>query len=98
VGWGGTYGHLREAVEKMNEAGHKIALAHFRFISPLPENTASILGKFKNIIVAEQNNGQFAGYLTDKIPGLKVSRYNKVEGQPFSIHELIETFTKKLEA
>lgn len=97
VGWGGTYGHLREAVEKMNEAGHKVALAHFRFISPLPKNTVSILGKFKNIIVAEQNNGQFAGYLTDKIPGLKVSRYNKVEGQPFSIHELIEAFTKKLE-
>ncbi|MDR1090288.1 MAG: 2-oxoacid:acceptor oxidoreductase subunit alpha [Prevotella sp.] len=97
VGWGGTYGHLREAVEKMNEAGQKIALAHFRFINPLPENTAAILGKFKNIIVAEQNNGQFAGYLTEKIPGLKVSRYNKVEGQPFSIHELIEAFTKKLE-
>ncbi len=97
VGWGGTYGHLREAVEKMNEAGHKVALAHFRFISPLPKNTAAILGKFKNIIVAEQNNGQFAGYLTDKIPGLKVSRYNKVEGQPFSIHELIDAFTKKLE-
>lgn len=97
IGWGGTYGHLREAVEKMNEAGHKVALAHFRFISPLPKNTVSILGKFKNIIVAEQNNGQFAGYLTDKIPGLKVSRYNKVEGQPFSIHELIEAFTKKLE-
>lgn len=97
VGWGGTYGHLREAVEKINEAGHKIALAHFRFISPLPKNTSAILGKFKNIVVAEQNNGQFAGYLTDKIPGLKVSRYNKVEGQPFSIHELIDAFTKKLE-
>ncbi|GAB6009231.1 2-oxoacid:acceptor oxidoreductase subunit alpha [Dysgonomonas reticulitermitis] len=97
VGWGGTYGHLREAVEKMNEAGHKIALAHFRFISPLPKNTAAILGKFKNIVVAEQNNGQFAGYLTEKIPGLKISRYNKVEGQPFSIHELIDAFTKKLE-
>lgn len=97
VGWGGTYGHLREAVEKMNEAGHKVALAHFRFISPLPKNTEAVLGKFKNIIVAEQNNGQFAGYLTDKILGLKVSGYNKVEGQPFSIHDLIETFTKKLE-
>lgn len=97
VGWGGTYGHLREAVEKMNEDGHKIALAHFRFISPLPKNTAAILGKFKNIVVAEQNNGQFAGYLTEKIPGLQVSRYNKVEGQPFSIAGLIEAFTKKLE-
>lgn len=96
VGWGGTYGHLREAVEKMNALGHKVALAHFRFISPLPKNTESILRKFKNIIVAELNNGQFAGYLVDKIPGLQVSRYNKVEGQPFAVSELIEAFTKKL--
>lgn len=96
VGWGGTYGHLREAVEKMNTLGHKVALAHFRFISPLPKNTESILRKFKNIIVAELNNGQFAGYLVDKIPGLQVSRYNKVEGQPFAVSELIEAFTKKL--
>ncbi len=97
IGWGGTYGHLREAVEKMNILGHKVALAHFRFISPLPKNTESILRKFKNIIVAELNNGQFAGYLVDKIPGLQVSRYNKVEGQPFAVSELIEAFTKKLE-
>lgn len=96
IGWGGTYGHLREAVEKMNTLGHKVALAHFRFISPLPKNTESILRTFKNIIVAELNNGQFAGYLVDKIPGLQVSRYNKVEGQPFAVSELIEAFTKKL--
>lgn len=96
VGWGGTYGHLREAVEKMNAARQKVALAHFRFISPLPNNTVSVLEKFKNIIVAEQNNGQFAGYLMDKIPGLQVTKYNKVEGQPFAVSDLIEAFTKQL--
>jgi len=96
VGWGGTYGHLREAVEKMNELGHKVALAHFRFISPLPKNTEALLRKFKKIVVAEINNGQLAGYLMEKIPGLVVSRYNKVEGQPFAVSELIDAFTKKL--
>ncbi|MFV0419894.1 MAG: 2-oxoacid:acceptor oxidoreductase subunit alpha [Dysgonomonas sp.] len=96
VGWGGTYGHLREAVEKMNEAGQKVALAHFRFISPLPKNTESVLKKFSNIIVAEQNNGQFAGYLTEKIPDLQLAKYNKVEGQPFAVSDLIEAFTKQL--
>lgn len=96
VGWGGTYGHLREAVEKMNEAGKKVALAHFRFISPLPANTTDILNKFDNIIVAEQNNGQFAGYLMEKIPGLQVARYNKVEGQPFNVSDLIEAFTNQI--
>ena len=39
VGWGGTYGHLYEAMETMQEQGKKVALAHFKFISPLPKNT-----------------------------------------------------------
>jgi len=97
VGWGGTYGHLREAVDKVNEAGHKVALAHFRFINPLPKNTLSVLSKFKNIIVAEQNNGQFAGYLMEKIPGLQVELYSRVEGQPFSVADLVDSFTNKTE-
>lgn len=97
VGWGGTYGHIRDAVETINANGKKLAYTHFQFISPLPKNTAEILKKYKKIIVAEQNNGQFAGYLTEKITGLPISKYNKVEGQPFTVSELIEAFTKKIE-
>jgi len=97
VGWGGTYGHLRDTIEKMNNNGKKVAFAHFNFISPLPKNTEQILRRYKKIIVTEQSNGQFAGYLTEKIPGLIVSRYNKIDGQPFVVETLIEEFTKKLE-
>ena len=39
VGWGGTFGHLYTAVEEMNAAGKKVALAQFSYISPLPANT-----------------------------------------------------------
>jgi 2-oxoglutarate ferredoxin oxidoreductase subunit alpha len=97
VGWGGTYGHLRDAVECMNADGKKVALAHFRFINPLPKNTESVLKKYKKIIVAEQNSGQFATYLMSKIPELELSRYNKIEGQPFNVSDLVDAFTKKLE-
>jgi len=97
VGWGGTYGHLREAVQKMNANGKKVAYAHFNFINPLPKNTEEVLRKYKKVVVAEQNMGQLAGYLMEKIPGLVVSRYNKVDGQPFVVEVLINEFTKKLE-
>ncbi|GAB6011769.1 2-oxoacid:acceptor oxidoreductase subunit alpha [Viscerimonas tarda] len=97
VGWGGTYGQLREAVQKMNADGKKTAYAHFNFISPLPKNTETVLRKYKKIIVAEQNSGHFAGLLAEEIPGLVVSRYNKIEGRPFEVQALIEEFTKKLE-
>ena len=97
VGWGGTYGHLYSAVEHMRKNGKKVALAHFQYINPLPKNTADVLKKYKKIIVAEQNLGQFAGYLRMKVPGLNVSQFNQVKGQPFVTRELVDAFTKLLE-
>lgn len=97
VGWGGTYGHLISAVEEMNAKGKKAALAHFRYINPLPKNTAEVFGKYKKIVVCELNNGQLATHLVSKIPGLEVERFDKVQGQPFMVSELVECFTKLLE-
>ncbi|MGM9835374.1 MAG: 2-oxoacid:acceptor oxidoreductase subunit alpha [Muribaculaceae bacterium] len=97
VGWGGTFGHLYTAVEEMNAAGKKVALAQFSYISPLPANTGEVLGKYKNVIVAELNTGQFAEYLQSKIDGLVVKRINKTQGQPFLVHEIVEGVTKIME-
>ena len=98
VGWGGTYGHLYETMETMQENGKKVALAHFKFINPLPKNTAEVLSKYKKVVVAEQNNGQFANYLRGKVPGFNPCRFNRVKGQPFVVARLVEEFTKILEA
>lgn len=96
VGWGGTYGHLLDATFKVHESGHKLAFAQFKFINPLPKNTAEVLTSYKRIIVAEQNNGQFAGYLSEQIPSLNIIKYNKVNGQPFVVEDLVESFIKIL--
>ena len=97
VGWGGTYGHLREAVNVMHKEGKKVALAHFRYISPLPKNTEALLKKYKKVVIAEQNLGQFAGYLRTKIDGFAPAQFNRAEGKPFVVSELVEAFTKLLE-
>ena len=94
VGWGGTYGHLYEAMEDMQAQGKKVALAHFKFINPLPKNTAEVLGRYKKVVVAEQNNGQFANYLRGKVPGFEPYQFNRVKGQPFVVARLVEEFTK----
>ncbi len=96
VGWGGTYGHLQEAVDKMQENGEKVALAHFRFINPLPKNAAEILKRYKKVIVVEQNNGQFANHLRSKISNFNPYQLNRVKGQPFNVGRLVEEFTKLL--
>ncbi len=94
VGWGGTYGHLLEVMTQVRNAGKKVAFTHFRFISPLPKNTYEILKKYKKIVVAEQNMGQFANYLQGKFGDLNIIRLNRIEGQPFSTTELTEEIIK----
>ncbi len=90
VGWGGTFGHLYTAAEELNREGVKVALAQFRYINPLPRNTGEILRRFKRVIVAELNTGQFADYLQARFPDVFIERYNKVEGQPFMVHEIVD--------
>ena len=96
VGFGGTYGHLHAAMDEMRAAGKKVALAHFKFINPLPKNTAEVLKKYPKVVVAEQNMGQFAGYLRMKIDGFVPEQYNEVKGQPFVVNELVAAFTEIL--
>ena len=94
VGFGGTFGHLYSAMDELNKAGHKAALAHFSYINPLPKNTAEVLKKYPKVVVAEQNLGQFAGYLRMKVDGFVPYQYNEVKGQPFVVSELVDAFTK----
>ncbi|MCF0189496.1 MAG: 2-oxoacid:acceptor oxidoreductase subunit alpha [Bacteroidaceae bacterium] len=96
VGFGGTYGHLHSAMEEMNRAGKKVAQAHFSFINPLPKNTAEVLGRYKKVVVAEQNMGQLAAFLRMKVDGFVPVQYNEVKGQPFVVSELVEAFTQML--
>jgi 2-oxoglutarate ferredoxin oxidoreductase subunit alpha len=88
---------MESAVREMRLKGTKIGLAHFNYINPLPANSASIFGNYKKIVVCELNLGQFASYLRDKVPGFTYNQYNKVQGLPFTIKDLVENFEKLLE-
>ena len=97
IGWGGTFGYMESAVREMRLRDIKIGLAHFNYINPLPANSAKIFANFKKIVVCELNLGQFASYLRDKVPGFTYHQYNKVQGLPFTIKDLVENFEKLLE-
>ena len=89
VGFGGTYGHLHAAMDEMRAQGKKVALAHFKYINPLPKNTAEVLKKYPKVVVAEQNMGQLAGWLRMKVDGFTPLQYNEVKGQPFEVSTLV---------
>ena len=97
VGFGGTYGHLHAAMDELRSAGKKVALAHFKYINPLPKNTAEVMKRYKKVVVAEQNMGQFAGYLRMKVDGFVPYQFNQVKGQPFLVNELAEAFSKLMD-
>ncbi|MBO5586734.1 MAG: 2-oxoacid:acceptor oxidoreductase subunit alpha [Prevotella sp.] len=93
VGFGSTYGHLHSAMDELRAQGKKVALAQFRYINPLPKNTAEVLTKYPKVVVAEQNMGQLAGYLRMKVDNFVPAQFNQVKGQPFVVNELVEAFS-----
>jgi 2-oxoglutarate ferredoxin oxidoreductase subunit alpha len=97
VGWGGSFGYLMTAVRELQSEGHKVSLVNFNYINPLPKNVIEIFGKFRKIVVAELNMGQFADYLRMKCQEFRYEQINKVQGLPFTIEEIKEKCVNILE-
>jgi len=89
IGWGGTFGALRQAQQQLAAQGKAVSHAHLRWLSPLEPGLKKIITNFKRVIVAELNMGQLrmvirATYLIDAL-GL-----NKIQGQPFKVREVVD--------
>jgi 2-oxoglutarate ferredoxin oxidoreductase subunit alpha len=89
VSWGGTYGAVTTAAERLREEGMPVSHAHLRYLNPFPRNLEEVLKRFEKILVPELNLGQLrlllrARFLVDAI-GL-----NKVAGQPFMVTEIMD--------
>ena len=96
VGWGGTYGHVLSAVQEAREAGMDVSFANFDYIMPLPRNTEEVFSRFEKILVCELNSGQFVNYLRGCLPQFSYSQYNKVQGQPFLVQEIVAAIKEQL--
>jgi 2-oxoglutarate ferredoxin oxidoreductase subunit alpha len=87
VGWGGTYGALKQAVLRTNGTGKTVGHLHLRWLNPFPKDLESILKRYKKVLVCELNKGQLwrllrAEYL---VPALA---FTKVQGSPFQVAEI----------
>jgi 2-oxoglutarate ferredoxin oxidoreductase subunit alpha len=89
VGWGGTYGAIRSAVEAKRAEGKSVSHLHLRYVNPLQKNVGEILYNFKHVLVPEINLGQLIKVLRSKylVPAVGL---NKVQGQPFKSSEIEE--------
>ena len=97
VSWGGTYGFVHAAANQVRAQGKTVGHVHFRHIMPLPLNTGELLGRYKKILVCELNGGQFVNYLRMTHPQYNYRQFNKVQGQPFLVEELVQAINANLD-
>ena len=89
IGWGSTYGALKEATESLARDGLQIGHLHLRRIHPFPSDLASIAAGYDKVVVAELNGGQLLGEIRNQLL-IPATGINQVSGQPFSVETLKE--------
>jgi 2-oxoglutarate/2-oxoacid ferredoxin oxidoreductase subunit alpha len=95
AGWGGTYGSITTAVERARKQGKKVAQVHFRYLNPMPKNTAEVLKRYPKILVPELNSGQLCWLLRAKYLA-PAEGLNKIQGKPFLISEILASIEARV--
>ena len=95
ISWGGTYGAVRTAVQEAQTAGKSVAHTHLKYMNPFPKNLGTILKSYDKVLVPELNNGQLRMLLRDQYL-VDAKGYNKIEGKPFLISELVKAIDEIL--
>jgi 2-oxoglutarate ferredoxin oxidoreductase subunit alpha len=96
VGWGGTFGALRQAQQSLAGQGKRVSHAHLRWLSPMEPGLAKVIKNFKHVLVAELNSGQLRMLLRAQFV-IDCKGLNKVQGQPFKVREVIAAVDNLLE-
>ncbi len=90
LGWGSTYGAIKEGVERARKRGYKVSQAHLKYLNPFPKNTGGVLAKFERILLPEVNMGQLAKILRSEFLHHGIIQFNLVRGLPFRSTEIEE--------
>ncbi len=97
ISWGGTYGAVRTAVHNCVEQGKSVAHAHLRYMNPFPKNLGEIVKRYEKVLIPELNTGQLRLLIRAKFL-VDAQGYNKIQGKPFLVHELVGKIDEMLES
>jgi 2-oxoglutarate/2-oxoacid ferredoxin oxidoreductase subunit alpha len=95
VGWGSTFGAIRQAVTQLQAAGNRVAHVHLRHLNPLPSDLGAILGRARRVLVPEINLGQLVRVLRAEYL-VPAAGFQKIQGRPFKVSELVSRCTRLL--
>jgi 2-oxoglutarate ferredoxin oxidoreductase subunit alpha len=96
LGWGSTLGTNKAAVRRVRAAGRKVAMAHLRYLNPLPTNTGDVLRAYPKILIPEMNMGQLAMLLRAEFL-VDAKSLEKVEGVPIFAEDLEHEIVRMLD-
>ena len=98
IGWGSTYGVIREAVEQLNALGVTANHVGIKWIVPLHvEAIQRIVSRAKRTIIVENNHsGQFYRYLRGETGLTLDGHIRKYDGEPFMPHHIVAGVREQL--
>jgi len=98
IGWGSTYGAIREAADLLQQEKVKVNHLHLTELWPFPSDAvAKILKKSGKSVVIENNATGQVAQLIRRETGIKVdSTITKFDGRPFSPQSIVERLKKEV--
>jgi 2-oxoglutarate/2-oxoacid ferredoxin oxidoreductase subunit alpha len=103
IGWGCTYGPIREALGRLRGAGVKVGHLQLRHIHPLDNGLEKIFARYRKILVVEINDeglygyGQLATLLRARFANPAIGSITKTDGLTFKVSEIFERVAQHLE-
>jgi 2-oxoglutarate ferredoxin oxidoreductase subunit alpha len=104
IGWGSTFGPIKESVNRLRAEGHKVGAAHLRHLHPMPAHLDRLWAEFKHVSVVELNDsgmygyGQLATILRAAYAEPKIQSICKTDGLTFRIREIVTGVEKIMTA
>ncbi|MFK7926757.1 MAG: 2-oxoacid:acceptor oxidoreductase subunit alpha [Myxococcota bacterium] len=87
IGWGSTFGAIREATNRCRESGLQVAHVQLRNLNPFPPDLGEVLARYHTVLIPELNLGQLHKLIALKFK-VHAQALHKVQGQPFKIREI----------
>jgi 2-oxoglutarate ferredoxin oxidoreductase subunit alpha len=96
IGWGCTYGPIREALGRLRGAGATVGHLQLRHLHPLDHGLEEIFARYRKILVVEINDeglygfGQLATLLRSRYCNPAIASITKTDGLTYKVSEIVE--------